>query len=68
MKKLVLLIVMIPCLTQAQDITGKWRGINMNHLFKTCKTGAMNEYAAIGQTIGPLVLEEISCWVLKQTT
>ena len=40
---------------------------NMNHLFQTCKTGAMNEYATIGQTIDPVVLEEISGWVLKQT-
>jgi uncharacterized protein len=27
MKKLILLIVLIPCLMQAQDITGKWNGI-----------------------------------------
>jgi len=39
----------------------------MNHLFQTCKTGAMNEYATIEQTINPIVLEEISGWVLKQT-
>ena len=38
----------------------------MNHLFQTCKTGAMNEYATIEQTIDPSVLEEISGWVLKQ--
>lgn len=40
---------------------------DMNHLFQTCKTGAMDEYATIEQTIDPLVLEEISGWVLKQT-
>jgi pimeloyl-ACP methyl ester carboxylesterase len=40
---------------------------NMNHLFQTCKTGAMDEYATIEQTIDPLVLAEISGWVLKQT-
>ena len=40
---------------------------DMNHLFQTCKTGAMDEYATIEQTIDPLVLEEISSWVLKQT-
>jgi len=39
----------------------------MNHLFQTCKTGTMDEYATIEQTIDPLVLEEISGWVLKQT-
>jgi hypothetical protein len=27
MKKLILLIVLIPCLAQAQDITVKWSGI-----------------------------------------
>jgi len=27
MKKLILLIVLIPCLAQAQDITGQWNGI-----------------------------------------
>jgi hypothetical protein len=27
MKKLILLIVLIPCLAQAQDIIGKWNGI-----------------------------------------
>ncbi len=40
---------------------------DMNHLFQTCKTGAMAEYATIEQTMDPLVLEEISGWVLKQT-
>jgi len=37
------------------------------HLFQTCKTGAMEEYPTIEQTIEPIVLEEISGWVLKQT-
>lgn len=27
MKKLILLIVLIPCRAQAQDITGKWNGM-----------------------------------------
>ena len=40
---------------------------DMNHLFQTCKTGAMDEYATIEQTIDPVVLAEISGWVLKQT-
>ena len=40
---------------------------DMNHLFQTCKTGAMNEYATIEQTIDPVVLNTISGWVLKQT-
>jgi pimeloyl-ACP methyl ester carboxylesterase len=40
---------------------------DMNHLFQTCQTGAMDEYATIEQTIDPSVLEEISGWILKQT-
>ena len=40
---------------------------NMNHLFQTCKTGAIDEYATIELTIDPIVLAEISGWVLKQT-
>ncbi len=40
---------------------------DMNHLFQTCKTGAIDEYANIEQTIDPLALREISGWVLKQT-
>ncbi|MDN5215794.1 alpha/beta fold hydrolase [Fulvivirgaceae bacterium BMA12] len=38
----------------------------MNHLFQTCKTGAMDEYATIEQTMDPVVLEEISNWIRKQ--
>ncbi|MES2848990.1 MAG: alpha/beta fold hydrolase [Bacteroidota bacterium] len=38
----------------------------MNHLFQTCKTGAMDEYATIEETMDPLVLEQISDWLLKQ--
>lgn len=40
---------------------------DMNHLFQTCKTGAMDKYATIDQTTYPLVLEESSGWLLKQT-
>jgi uncharacterized protein len=40
---------------------------NMNHLFQTCQTGAMDEYATIEQTMDPTVLQEISGWVTKQT-
>lgn len=38
----------------------------MNHLFQLCKTGSVEEYASIEQTIEPVVLEEISGWILKQ--
>lgn len=39
----------------------------MNHLFQTCTTGAMEEYATIDQTIDPVVLNKISDWVVSQT-
>lgn len=39
----------------------------MNHLFQTCKTGAMEEYATIDQTIDPVVLNKISDWIVSQT-
>lgn len=41
---------------------------DMNHLFQTCKTGAMDKHATIDQTVDPVVLEEITGWVLTQTT
>ena len=31
---------------------------DMNHLFHTCKTGAIDKYATIDQTIDPLVLRK----------
>lgn len=40
---------------------------DMNHLFQTCTTGAIDEYATIEQTMDPSVLGEIADWVLKQT-
>ena len=40
---------------------------DMNHLFQTCATGAIDEYATIEQTIDPSVLAEVAGWVLKQT-
>ncbi len=44
------------------DVTIK-EFFNMNHLFQICKTGAMEEYATIEQTISPLVLNKISNWI-----
>ena len=35
----------------------------LNHLFQECKTGNINEYGSIEQTISPEVLEEISNWI-----
>jgi pimeloyl-ACP methyl ester carboxylesterase len=40
---------------------------NLNHLFQTCKTGAVSEYGAIEETMAPVVLETIAEWILKRT-
>jgi len=37
---------------------------NLNHLFQECETGLPVEYNLIEQTFSPLVLEEISQWIL----
>jgi len=44
------------------DVISKNNNI-IPHLFQT----SMNEYATIEQTIDPVLLAEISGWVLKQT-
>ena len=36
----------------------------LNHLFQTCKTGAVAEYGQIEETIAPAALELISGWIL----
>ena len=38
-----------------------------NHLFQRARTGLMNEYAAIEETISPMVLDLIRDWVLSVT-
>jgi alpha/beta superfamily hydrolase len=38
----------------------------LNNLFQECKTGLPNEYAKIEQTFSPIVLTEISNWILNQ--
>lgn len=40
---------------------------NLNHLFQTCKTGALAEYATITETIAPIALHTISDWILTRT-
>ncbi|HEY7545261.1 MAG TPA: alpha/beta fold hydrolase [Blastocatellia bacterium] len=40
---------------------------NLNHLFQTCRTGAISEYAQIEETISPVALNTISNWILKHT-
>jgi uncharacterized protein len=41
---------------------------DLNHLFQTCRTGAVSEYAAIEETLAPVVLETIAQWIAKRTT
>jgi hypothetical protein len=36
---------------------------NLNHLFQECKTGEMDEYSSIEQTIAPVALQQISAWL-----
>ncbi len=38
---------------------------NLNHLFQEAKTGMVEEYAQIEQTIAPHVLDKMSSWILK---
>lgn len=39
---------------------------NLNHLFQEAKTGGVDEYAQLEQTIAPAVLEKMSSWILKR--
>lgn len=39
----------------------------LNHLFQTCKTGAVAEYGTIDETFAPAALELISEWITKRT-
>lgn len=39
----------------------------LNHLFQTCETGSIAEYAKIEETIAPSALELISSWILEHT-
>lgn len=41
---------------------------NVNHLFQTCKTGSMREYAEVEETASPLALKKVSDWILNRTT
>jgi hypothetical protein len=38
----------------------------LNHLFQTCKTGAVSEYAEIEETIAPAALKVIGDWIDEQ--
>ncbi len=39
----------------------------LNHLFQTCETGSLSEYAIIQETISPAVLKIIGDWILEHT-
>jgi pimeloyl-ACP methyl ester carboxylesterase len=39
----------------------------LNHLFQTARTGRMDEYGKIEETIAPVALETISNWILLHT-
>jgi hypothetical protein len=38
---------------------------NLNHLFQEAKTGSVEEYGQLEQTIAPQVLDKMSSWILK---
>lgn len=38
---------------------------NLNHLFQEAKTGSVEEYGQLEQTIAPQILDEMSSWILK---
>ena len=37
----------------------------LNHAFQTARTGAIEEYARIEETIAPRVLAEITAWLRR---
>lgn len=39
---------------------------NLNHLFQEAKTGSVQEYGQLEQTIAPTVLGKMSSWILKR--
>jgi pimeloyl-ACP methyl ester carboxylesterase len=39
---------------------------NLNHLFQEAKTGTVEEYGQLEQTIAPQVLDKMSSWILKK--
>ena len=38
---------------------------NLNHLFQTCETGTIAEYAQIEETISPVVLKILTDWIVN---
>ncbi len=48
-----------------KDVTVKEMA-GLNHLFQTCKTGSLAEYAQIEETFAPVALELVRDWLLKR--
>lgn len=49
-----------------QDVTTKAIP-NVNHLFQTCKTGMVDEYSQIEETVSPSVLQLVGDWIVRHT-
>lgn len=49
----------------APDLIREYPGLN--HLFQHCRTGSVQEYRAIEETISPEVLSDIASWILSVT-
>ncbi len=41
---------------------------HLNHLFQTCQTGSVSEYAKIEETFSPTALELIGKWIQDHTS
>jgi hypothetical protein len=41
---------------------------HLNHLFQTCQTGSVAEYAKIEETFSPTALEPIAKWIQEHTS
>ena len=39
----------------------------VNHMFQSCKTGAMAEYSASEEAISPIVVNMVSDWITSRT-
>jgi len=52
--------------SESRDVTIKLVA-SVNHMFQTCKSGAMAEYGQLEETIAPAVLRLISDWIAQRT-
>jgi hypothetical protein len=49
-----------------RDVTVK-EFTGLNHLFQTCRTGAISEYSQIEETIAPEVLALVADWIVARS-